>query len=100
MDKCYALIRATTFEDVATNIDFVLDLLVNSLNVMKEGGTIVSLASPQLFIDEAQKQGDKKNIKISALLVQSNGDDMNTLKGLPANGTLKANVSKASRFQK
>lgn len=96
--KCYALIRATTFEDVATNIDFVLDLLVNSLKVMKEGGTIVSLASPQLFIDEVQKLGDTKNVKISALLVQSNGDDMNTLKGLPANRTLKANVSKNLPF--
>ncbi|MBU1096295.1 MAG: hypothetical protein KKB34_07405 [Bacteroidetes bacterium] len=47
-----------------------------------------------------QKQADTKNVKISAFLVQSNGDDMNTLKGLSANGTLKANVSKASRFQK
>jgi len=38
MDKCYELIRATTFEDVATNIDFVLDglggdILENSVKV-------------------------------------------------------------------
>ena len=44
--------RTKAFEETVSNIDFVLDgmggeILVRSLQVMKDGGTIISLPSPQ-----------------------------------------------------
>ena len=94
--------RNQAFEEVASNIDFVLDgmggdVLLKSLKVMKEGGAIISLPSPQ-FSDEVQEQAEKCNVNVSFLLVQSNGKDMNTLKELLANGTLKPTVSKTFPF--
>lgn len=91
--------RTQAFEEVATDIDFVLDtmggdVLMNSLKVMKSGGSIVSIATSPDFLAEVQVEAKKYNVNVSAMLVQSNGNDMNTLKTLLADGTLKAHVSK------
>jgi NADPH:quinone reductase-like Zn-dependent oxidoreductase len=94
--------REQPFEEVASNIDFVLDgmggeVLLNSLKVMREGGSIISLPSPELS-EEVLGQAEKRKVNVSFLLVQSNGKDMNTLKDLLADGTIKPHVSKTFPF--
>ncbi|MRT92419.1 NADP-dependent oxidoreductase [Ancylomarina sp. 16SWW S1-10-2] len=94
--------RTQAFEEVATDIDFILDgmggdILMKSLKVMREGGSIISLPSSPEIIEEAQKLADK-NISVSALLVQSSAKDMNTLKELLETGVIKAHVSKTFPF--
>jgi len=94
--------REHPFEEVASDIDFVLDgiggdVLANSLKVMKKGGTIITLPSPELP-EEIQEQAKKLNVDVSFMLVQSNGDDMNELKGLLETGVLKPHVSRTFAF--
>ena len=94
--------REQAFEEAVSNIDLVLDgiggeVLLNSLKVMQEGGTIISLPSPQLS-EEVLKQAEKLNVNVSFLMVQSNGKDINTLKELLAKGAIKPTVSKTFPF--
>ena len=94
--------RTQAFEEVVKNIDFVLDgmggeVLMNSLKVMREGGTIISLPTPKPVIAEAQQKA-KNGVTVKSILVQSNGEDMNTLKGMLENETLKPNVFKTFPF--
>lgn len=94
--------RNQAFEEVVSNIDFVLDgmggeIILKSLKVLKEGGSMVSLPTGD-FPEEVLVQAEKRKVNLSFLLVQSNGKDMNTLKDLLANGTLKAYVSKTFPF--
>jgi len=94
--------REQDFEEVASEIDFVLDgmggdVLLKSLQVMREGGSIVSLPTGQLP-EEVTNTAKTLNVNVSFLLVQSNGKDMNTLKGLLENGTIKAHVSDTFPF--
>ncbi len=96
--------RTQAFEEVLTDIDFVLDgmggeILFNSIKVLKEGGEVLSLPTPKPVIEEAQKIADAKKAKVSALLVQSSAKDMNTLKEMLENGTLKPYVSKTFNFE-
>ncbi|MGI9552462.1 MAG: NADP-dependent oxidoreductase [Aurantibacter sp.] len=94
--------KAQAFEDVITNIDFILDpmggeVLLKSLRVVKEGGSIISLLAGQIT-DEVLEQAAKRNIAVSPLLVQSNGADMNTLKELLESGAIKPHVSETFSF--
>ncbi len=94
--------REQAFEEVASDIDFVLDgmggeVLLNSLKVVKEGGAIISLPTPQ-FSEEVVQEAEKRNVNVSFKMVQSNGKDMNTLKKLLENGTIKPHVSKTFPF--
>lgn len=94
--------KKQAFEEVATNIDFVLDgmggeVLFNSLKVMRNGGSIISLPTPPPVIEEAQNKAEN-NVKVASMLVQSNGDDMNTLKEMLANNTLKPTIYKTFPF--
>lgn len=96
--------RAQKFEEVLSDIDFVLDgmggeVLFNSIKVLKNGGEVLSLPSPPPVLEEAQKLADTKNAKVSALMVQSNGNDMNKLKEMLENNTLKAHVSATFPFE-
>lgn len=50
------------------------------------------------FSEEITTLAKKKNIDVSFLLVQSNGDDMNKLAQMLKNGTLKPHVSKTFTF--
>jgi len=89
--------REQKFEEVLTDIDFVLDgmggaVLENSLKVVKNGGTIVSLPTHE-FSEELKAAADPRNIKLEFVLVTSNGEDMNTLKEQIESGTLKPHVS-------
>jgi NADPH:quinone reductase-like Zn-dependent oxidoreductase len=94
--------REQAFEEVVSNIDFVLDslrgdVLSLSLKVMREGGSIVSLPRGE-YPEEVIKEAEKLHVNLSFLLVQSNGDDMNTLKELLQNGIIKAHVSNTFAF--
>jgi NADPH:quinone reductase-like Zn-dependent oxidoreductase len=94
--------RSKAFEEVVSDMDFVLDpfngdILLNSVKVVKDGGSIISLPTPQ-FSDDVMKLAEERNVNVSFLLVQSNGKDMNTLKELLENGTIKPHVSKTFPF--
>lgn len=94
--------REQNFEDVVSDMDFVLDgmggdILLKSLLVVREGGTVLSLPTGQ-FPEEVTKRAEGLKVKLDFLLVQSNGEDMNTLKELLESGTLKAHVSKTFPF--
>ena len=94
--------REQKFEEVASDIDFVLDgmggeILKNSLKVVKDGGGIVSLPTFK-FTEEVKAYAEQHNIDVSFFMVQSNGADMNTLKQLVETGSLKPHVSKTFPF--
>lgn len=95
--------RAQKFEEVLTDLDFVLDgmggvILEKSLQVVKEGGHIVSLPTHQ-FPEDLQAKADQRNITLEFVLVQSNGDDMNTLKTMLETEELKPHVSNTFPFE-
>lgn len=74
------------------------EVLENSLKVVKEGGKIVSLPTHQ-FPEDLQLEADQRKIKLEFVLVQSSGEDMNTLKAMLENGELKPHVSKVFPFE-
>lgn len=91
------------FEEVLTNIDFVLDgmggeVLENSLKVVKDGGTIVSLPT-HVFSDELKAIAEPRSIKLEFVLVTSNGGDMDSLREQVEGGTLKPHVSVTFPFE-
>ena len=95
--------RSQAFEEVATNIDFVLDpmggeVLLKSIQLVKKGGSIICLLAKHVT-EEVLEQAGKQHINVSPLLVQSNGEDMNTLKNLLESGALKPHVSKTFPFE-
>ncbi|WP_415370833.1 NADP-dependent oxidoreductase [Patiriisocius sp. Uisw_047] len=92
------------FEEILTDIDFVLDMfngdiLLNSIKITKNGGVIISLPTAD-FSDEVLKLAKERNVDVSFTVVQSNGDDMNTLKNMLESGTLKPHISKTFAFEK
>ena len=94
--------REQAFEEVASNIDFVLDgiggeVVLKSLKIMNGGGTIISLPVNQ-FSEEVLNEAKERNVTVSFEMVQSNGEDMNTLKSLLENGTLVPHVFKTFTF--
>ena len=94
--------REQNFEEVLRDIDFVLDgmggeVLENSLKVVKDGGTIVSLPT-HVFPEELKAIAEPRNVKLEFVLVTSNGEDMNTLKQQIESGALKPHVSVSFPF--
>jgi NADPH:quinone reductase-like Zn-dependent oxidoreductase len=92
------------FEEILTDIDYVLDMfngdiLLNSIKITKNGGVIISLPTAD-FSDEVLKLAKERNVDVSFTVVQSNGDDMNTLKNMLESGTLKPHISKTFAFEK
>ena len=95
--------REQRFEEVLSDIDFVLDgmggeVLENSLKVVKDGGTIVSLPT-HVFPEELKAAAEPRGIKLEFVLVTSNGEDMNTLKEQIDSGVLKPHVSVTFGFE-
>ena len=91
------------FEDVVSEVDFVLDAfakdsLYQSLKVVKNGGTILSLL-PMISEDVLQK-AKEKNVDVHYALVKSNGSDMEAIAALLEKGVLKSYVSKSFPFDK
>lgn len=97
--------KTQKFEEVLTDIDFVLDgmggeILINSVKVLKKDGEVLSLPTPPPVLEEVKKTVSNTNIKVSTLLVQSNGNDMNTLKRMLESNILKPHVSATFPFEK
>lgn len=90
------------FEEVVKDIDFVLDavggeVLFNSLKVMKNGGSIISLPDTPPILEEVQNKAEN-NVKVSTIMVLSNGEDMNTLSTMLAEGKIKPAIYKTFPF--
>jgi NADPH:quinone reductase-like Zn-dependent oxidoreductase len=96
--------RDKKFEEVLSDIDFVLDgmggdVLENSIKVVKSGGKIVSLPT-HTFEDALQAKADAAGVALEFVMVQSSGENMNTLVGMLEAGTLKPHVSVTFPFEK
>lgn len=91
------------FEELAKDMDFVLDPIGGdnidrSLQVLKKGGTIISINSgANENVEEKAKAKGMKGIK---MLVQSSGEDMQNLASLLEEGALKPEVSVQLPFEK
>lgn len=94
--------KAQSFEQVAEDMDFVLDaiggdMIDRSLEVIKPGGTLISIPSGlnEAVTEKAKAQG----VNGYFILVASDGEDMQRLAELLADGRLKAHVSKVFAFE-
>ena len=93
--------RQKNFEDVAENVDLVLDAYgedypERSIQVTKSGGKIISLPGP---IDEAVVQKAKeKNVDAFFILVESSSTDMSKIAKLLSAGILKPTIDKVYEF--
>lgn len=94
--------RTKKFEEVVKDIDVVLDpfgtTLMNSLKVVKEGGSIVSL-SDSAVPPEVQAAAAERNVTVNNNIVISKGEDMNTIGELLKSGAIKAHVTKTFAFK-
>ncbi|MCW3114226.1 MAG: oxidoreductase [Segetibacter sp.] len=89
------------FEDSIKDVDVVFDTVgglnpLRSLDTLKEGGRLVAIAGG--ITDELKQLAERKNIKATAYLVHSNGDDMEQIAELLEAGTLKSHVFKEYSF--
>jgi len=94
--------KTIKFEEVLTDIDFVLDTiggetLLNSIKVLKKTGTVISLPSPE-FLPEVTIEAEKKEVDASFFMVESNQNDINTLKKMLENEEIKPYISKTFSF--
>lgn len=90
------------FQDILSDVDFVLDTIggdtiLKSLDITKEGGTIVTIATSNISNEELEK-AKSKGVNLSFSLVQSSGDDMLQIAQLMEKGILKSHVSKTFSF--
>jgi NADPH:quinone reductase-like Zn-dependent oxidoreductase len=93
--------KTQRFEEVAKNIDFVLDTIGGeyidrSLQVIKKGGTLVSI--PSSANAGVQEKAKAKGIFGLPMMVQSSGEDMQHIAQLLGDGALRAEVSKVFPF--
>ncbi|MCW5515267.1 NADP-dependent oxidoreductase [Muriicola sp. Z0-33] len=94
--------RTQVFHDILGDLDFVFDMfggdiLFNSVKVVRNGGTVISIMSP-VISDETMEKAKQRNVNVSNLMVQSNGNDMNTLKNMLVSGVLKPHIFKTFPF--
>jgi NADPH:quinone reductase-like Zn-dependent oxidoreductase len=93
--------RATPFETVTSDIDFVLDTMGGtyidrSLAVMKTGATIVSI--PSGLNEKVGVKSEALGMHGYATRVKPSGEDMQVIAGLLEKGILKSHVSKTLPF--
>jgi NADPH:quinone reductase-like Zn-dependent oxidoreductase len=89
------------FEEVIQKVDIVFDAVggdnpKRSLDIIRSGGLLIAIAGG--ITDEVKKLAEKKGVKASAYLVQSNGDDMEQLAELLEAGTIRPFISKEFSF--
>lgn len=90
------------FEDVTEDLDFVLDTIGGdnidrSLEVIKTGGTIISI--PSGLNEEVTAKASAKGINGYFILVESSGDDMKQLAILLEKGIVKSHVGQTYPFE-
>ncbi|MFD2542671.1 NADP-dependent oxidoreductase [Lacinutrix gracilariae] len=96
--------RTQNFEDVLSDIDFVLDtqggkVLENSVKVLKNGGAVITTVGLDLP-EEITALAAKENKSVSNILVHSSNQDMNILKDMLENGEIKPHIYKTFPFEK
>ncbi len=94
--------RSQAFEEILTDVDFVFDMfngavLLKSIQVVKEGGTIVSIPTPE-FSEEVMQLAKQKKVDIQFHMVQSSGTDIHTIAELLKNEQIKPHVSQVFAF--
>ena len=95
--------KAQRFEEVVKDIDFVLDTIggdniERSLEVMKKGGTIVTI--PTAMSEGVKEKAKAKGMIGLSMLVQSSGEDMQHISQLMEDHVLRSEVSKTFPFEK
>lgn len=94
--------RTQAFEEILTDIDFVFDMfngeiLLNSLKVLKQGGRMVSIPTPE-FSEEIQQLASEKEISLSFQMVESSAADMKVIAQLLEDGVIEPHLSKTFSF--
>jgi NADPH:quinone reductase-like Zn-dependent oxidoreductase len=94
--------RSQRFEEVLYDMDFVLDtlggdMIDRSLEVIKPGGTLISI--PSGLNEAVTEKAKAKGINGYFFLVSSNGGHMQRVADLLENGKLKAHVSQTFSFE-
>ncbi|MEO5998056.1 MAG: NADP-dependent oxidoreductase [Chitinophagaceae bacterium] len=93
--------KAQRFENVAKDIDFVLDTIGGeyidrSLPVIKRGGTIICI--PSGMNETVAEKAKALGVDGKTMRVQPNGNDMQTIAGLLEKGIIKSHVSQTFPF--
>ncbi|WP_258101674.1 NADP-dependent oxidoreductase [Marinoscillum pacificum] len=94
--------RSVKFEEVVNDLDFVLetiggDQIDRSLEVVKKGGTMISI--PSGLSEQITEKAKAKDINGFFFLVQSSGEDMKIIAEWLEKGILKAHLSKTYSFE-
>lgn len=94
--------KAQRFEDVLSDIDFVLDTIGGdnidrSLLVVKKGATVISI--PSGLSEDVGEKAKAKGVNGYFFIVHSDGHDINTIASLLERGIIKSHVSKVFPFQ-
>ena len=94
--------QSQRFEEVLHDLDFVFDMfngeiLRNSVEVVKAGGRIVSIPSPE-FSEAVLEAVAQKDITLGFHMVQSSGSDMEKIAEFLAAGTVVPHISKSFAF--
>ncbi len=89
------------FEEVTRDLDFVLDSIggdnaVRSLNVIKKGGTVISL--PSGLSNDITEKAKTMGVHCYYTQVKSSGEDMKSIADLLSKGIIKSHVSKVFAF--
>lgn len=89
------------FEDLVTNIDFVLDAIGGdyidrSLKVLRPGGTIISI--PSGAAESIAEKAGAKGLNGYRFMVQSNGENMKEIASLLEKEIVKSHISKTYNF--
>ena len=95
--------QSSRFYEVVNDIDIVLDTiagetLTHSVDVVKNGGQIISIYSPDIP-KEIQEKAAERDIKVQFILVKSDGRGMDQIASLLSNGAIKANIDKVFSFE-
>jgi len=93
--------KTQAFEKAVKNIDFVLDTIGGenidrSLEIIVKGGTLISL--PTGLNEAVTEKAKTKNVNGYSILVQSNGEDMQSLANLLEKNIIKSHISKTFSF--
>lgn len=94
--------HSQSLEEIASPIDLVLDSLgianiLRSIDVIKEGGKIISIVSQ--FTDEVTQKAQDRNINGAFYLVHSDGNHMQALATLLGERKILSHVSKVFSFE-
>ena len=95
--------KAQPFENVAKDIDFVLDTIGDdyidrSLTIMKKGGTIVSIVSGKN--ESVSEKAGAMGLHGKVMRVHASGEDMKTMAGFLERGIITPHIHETFPFEK